>query len=267
LVTTWDFLRATHLEPSLAVTAATTALAVSAGLGARSGWVASSVLIGQFSLGWANDYLDRERDRAAGRVTKPLAAGQAPAAAVRMAALLGFPVALLLSLPLGPVPVLLHAGGLAMGHLHNLFLKSTALSPVPFALGFAAIPSFVDFAANHHFATLIVTLGAACLGAGVHFVNALRDLDADRAVGVNGLPQRVGLDWSTVFATLTLGLAAVFVAQPGFARPIVKAAVVLALLLAIGVAAAAELDRPWLAYRLMIAAAGAAVLTLLLSGT
>jgi hypothetical protein len=47
----------------------------------------------------------------------------------------------------------------------------------------------------------------------------------------------------------------------------VKAAVVLALLLAIGVAAAAELDRPWLAYRLMIAAAGAAVLTLLLSGT
>ena len=68
-------LRACHLKPTLAVTAITTALAVSAGRGSGSIWVALAVLSGQFSVGWSNDYLDRDRDHLAGRVDKPIVSG------------------------------------------------------------------------------------------------------------------------------------------------------------------------------------------------
>jgi len=260
------FLRATHLEPSLAITAATTVLAISAGLGGRAAWVAMSVLCGQFSLGWANDYIDRERDRAAGRLSKPLAAGRVPSAAVRLAAIVALPAALLLSFPLGRLPVALHGAGLACGHLHNLYFKWSRLSPLPFALGFAAIPSYIDTAATGRWAAWTVTVGAACLGTGIHFVNALRDVEADRSLGVKGLPERLANGLSTVFATVSLAAAALLVALPCLHRMPVLVAWLLAWLLVASVAAASAAGRRWLAYRLMIAAAGAAVLTLLLTG-
>jgi 1,4-dihydroxy-2-naphthoate octaprenyltransferase len=112
-----------------------------------------------------------------------------------------------------------------------------------------------------------VTLGAACLGAGVHFVNALRDLEADRGVGIAGLPQRIGIGATTLLATFTLASAGVLVAQPGLGRPPVALSLLVTLLLVIGVAVSVGRGRPWLAYRLMIAAAGAVLMTLLLSGT
>ena len=45
--------------------------------------VALAVLAGQLSVGWSNDYLDRERDRAAGRTDKPVAAGELSPTLVR----------------------------------------------------------------------------------------------------------------------------------------------------------------------------------------
>ncbi|HEV8298430.1 MAG TPA: hypothetical protein VGQ20_14090, partial [Acidimicrobiales bacterium] len=60
-------LRASHFQPALSVTVIATVLAVSVGRGAGSIVVALAVAAGQLSVGWSNDYLDRDRDRRTGR--------------------------------------------------------------------------------------------------------------------------------------------------------------------------------------------------------
>ena len=58
--------------------------------------VTAAVFTGQLSIGWSNDYLDAERDRAVHRSDKPVAAGAvAPRAAVTAAV-----IALILTLAL-----------------------------------------------------------------------------------------------------------------------------------------------------------------------
>ena len=69
-------LRSCHPEPTVAVTAMITALAATAGH--RVGGVVLiglAVLSGQLTIGWLNDLVDAERDRAVGRSDKPIAAG------------------------------------------------------------------------------------------------------------------------------------------------------------------------------------------------
>ena len=65
-----------HPIPSVAVAA------ISAGLAAlgeltlgRGALVTAAVFTGQLSIGWSNDYLDAERDRAMLRSDKPVATG------------------------------------------------------------------------------------------------------------------------------------------------------------------------------------------------
>ena len=77
---------ATHPEASLVVTAAMTALGVSAGLGWQALLLAAAVLAGQFSVGLSNDWIDRHRDRDAGRTDKPLVTGRLLDATVLRAA-------------------------------------------------------------------------------------------------------------------------------------------------------------------------------------
>jgi len=79
-------LRASHFQPTLAVTAITTALAVAVGRGLGSIWVALAVFAGQLSVGWSNDYLDRGRDATAGRTDKPIVSGRISARAVGVGA-------------------------------------------------------------------------------------------------------------------------------------------------------------------------------------
>ena len=67
---------AAHGGPALAVTALSAALALGTGLGpGRAGLVVAAVLTSQLSIGWSNDLLDLERDRAVGRTDKPLVGG------------------------------------------------------------------------------------------------------------------------------------------------------------------------------------------------
>src|SRR4051794_22058890 len=79
--------RACHPEPSVAVTTITTALAVSAGRGPASAWVAAALVSGQLSIGWSNDWIDADRDRTAARQDKPAARGELSPTTVRTAAL------------------------------------------------------------------------------------------------------------------------------------------------------------------------------------
>nr|MDQ6919831.1 UbiA family prenyltransferase [Candidatus Dormibacteraeota bacterium] len=144
--------RCCHPEPTAAVTGLTTALAVSVGRGWGSVWVTAAVLSGQLSVGWANDYIDRDRDRAAGRTSKPIAGVRIGATTVRNAAIVALVLAVPLSLLSGPAAAAVHLTAIALAHAYNLWLKATVLSVVPYALAFAMLPVFVTLGlgANAH---------------------------------------------------------------------------------------------------------------------
>lgn len=184
-----------HPGPTVAVTVLTALLAAAAGLTAARGvLVVAAVLAGQLSIGWLNDLLDADRDRAVGRRDKPLAAGAAPRATVRVAIAAAGALCVLLSLLAGVVAGLVHLLGVAMGWAHDLGVKRTLLSPVPYAVAFACLPAFVWLARGPGAGTAPAwVLGCgAVLGVGAHLLNALPDLADDVATGVVGLPQRLG---------------------------------------------------------------------------
>ncbi len=211
-------LRASHFPPTVAVTAVTTALAVSAGRGAGSVWVALAVLAGQLSVGWSNDYLDRDRDRASGRLDKPIVVGTVAAPTVRMAAGVALASCVPLSLLSGWRAALVHLGAVGLAWAYNAALKRGPWSILPYAVAFGTLPAFVTLGLpGHPWPPGWACVAAALLGSGAHLVNALPDLDDDRAVGIHGLPHRLGHDRSLLMSALLMGSAVAIaaLAPPG----------------------------------------------------
>jgi len=208
---------ATHPGPAAAVTVVATLLAVAAGVPAgRTALVLLAVLAGQASIGWSNDWLDADRDRAVARPDKPVVQGAVRPAQLRRAALVAVPLAVVLSLLLGAVPgallLLLVAGGWA----YNAGLKRTWASWVGYVVGFGALPAGVVAAApGTPVAPWWLVVAGGALGAAAHLANVAPDLEDDLATGVRGLPHRLGRRVSAVACALLLGGASiVLVAGP-----------------------------------------------------
>lgn len=209
----------THPGPSLAVTAVTAVLGVSAGLPAdRVVLVTVAMLANQFSIGLSNDWLDATRDARASRVDKPLAAGHLPSALVRNVAFAFILVSLGLSAALGWWVLLAQAVGIASGWAYNLGAKATPLSFVPYMVGFGILPVIVSLSSSDPaLAAPWVVVVAAVLGVAAHFANAMPDIEGDRAEGVLGLPQRLGARASGVitFVVLMVGATVAFFGPGG----------------------------------------------------
>ncbi len=185
---------ATHPGPALAVTVVATLLAVAAGVPAgRAGLVCLAVLAGQASIGWSNDWLDADRDRAVARADKPVVQGAVSPAVLRSAALGSVVLAVVLSLLLGAAPGLLLLTLVASGWAYNAGLKRTAASVVPYVTGFGLLPAGVVAAAPGSPAApwWLIAAGGA-LGAAAHLANVAPDIEEDLATGVRGLPHRIG---------------------------------------------------------------------------
>ena len=208
---------ATHAGPTVAVTAVATLLAVAAGVTAgRTALLCAAVLAGQASIGWSNDWLDAERDRAVARADKPVVQGAVRPALLRTLALSAVAIAVVLSLLLGLVPGLLLLALVASGWAYNAGLKRTPASVLGYVVGFGALPAGVVAAApgNPVAPWWLVTAGAS-LGAAAHLANVAPDLEDDLATGVRGLPHRLGARVSAVTGALLLGGAsAVLVLGP-----------------------------------------------------
>jgi 4-hydroxybenzoate polyprenyltransferase len=208
---------ATHLGPTVAVTTVATLLAVAAGVGpARTVLVCAAVLAGQASIGWSNDWLDADRDRAVARADKPVVQGAVDPRLLRTAALSALALAVVLSLLLGLVPGLLLLALVASGWAYNAGLKRTAASVVPYVTGFGALPAGVVAAApGTPWAPWWLVAAGGALGAAAHFANVAPDLEDDLATGVRGLPHRLGAAASAVAcAALLLAASVVLVAAP-----------------------------------------------------
>lgn len=220
--TTVRLLAAAHPVPSVAVTVLATAVSAAAGR-TVSGCVlvAAAVLTGQLSIGWSNDLLDRDRDRAAARPDKPLATGALPVGAATLACALALAATVPLSLANGTAAGTAHLLGVAGGWAYNLGLKRTRASFLPYAASFALLTAFVTLGLpGAPTPAPWVILAGALIGVGAHFLDVVPDVSADLAAGVRGLPQRLGATRASVCgAGLLAAAAAVVVVGPGGAVP------------------------------------------------
>jgi 4-hydroxybenzoate polyprenyltransferase len=261
--------RACHPEPTAAVTLMITALAVTAGHSAGAVvLIGLAVLAGQLSIGWLNDLLDAERDRAVGRPDKPIVAGTVSTRTVGIATGAAAVACVPLSLGCGVAAGTAHLIAVIAGWAYDLGLKSTWFSVLPYLICFGLLPAFVVLALpGSPTPPWWLPLAGALLGAGAHFANVLPDLDADAATGVRGLPHRIGGIASRIAAAVLL-LAATVVLAVGAPIPAMLAAavpVVAALVLAAGFHAG------WRAgsrapFRAVLVVAGLVVVLLLTAG-
>jgi len=191
--------RLVHPAPTLAVTALSAALGgillaqSGRGLDAAWAWTVVAVLGSQVFVGATNDLVDRSRDTAAARVTKPLVDGSlAPAAAVWVASI-GLAVQLAASLRLGTAFLLL--GLLAVGSAlaYNLWLSRTPLSVLPYLVSFGVLPLWIATGVGVPLERVaLAPMLVAPFAAAAHLANALRDFDGDAALSSRNLAQVLG---------------------------------------------------------------------------
>ena len=236
-----------HPIPSLAVTALTAGLAALADLSlGRAALVTAAVFTGQLSIGWSNDYLDADRDRAVHRADKPVASGVVAPAVPAVAALVALIVTLALSAALrwpGGAAALVTV---ACGWAYNLGLKATALSWLPYAIAFGMLPAVATLsAAPPRWPAAWALTAGALLGTAAHLANVLPDLSQDAATGVHGLPHRLGTKATALAgAGILLAASAVILFGPGGEPGWWRWAGFLAALLVAGTAAASAYRDP-----------------------
>ena len=190
---------ACHPLPTLAMTVA---LTIAAALSGRSGreclLVAATILTGQLTVGWINDVVDAERDRRVGRDDKPVAQGWLDPGTVNFATACAFLLVIPLSIANGTAAGVAHLGAVLSAWLYDFFFKKNAFSWLPYALSFGLLPAFLSYGGlggGMHGSppTIPITVFAALLGVGIHFLNALPDLVQDNETGMRHLPLRIAL--------------------------------------------------------------------------
>lgn len=259
---------ASHVGPTVVVTALGGGLAAGAGGGAgRVALVTAAVLAGQLSVGWSNDWVDAARDRAVRRTGKPVVAGAVTEEQLRTAAFVAAGATTMLSLAAGPVAGGLHVVAVGWAWAYNLRLKRTAWSWLPYAVSFALLPVFCVLAARGAAPPAWVPLTGALLGLGAHLVNVLPDLDDDAATGVRGLPHRLGRRATGLLAPVLLLAGVVVAAVGGAASGWRVAVVVAAVVLAVAAGALALRASPGRApFALSMAVAGTCAVVLVGAG-
>jgi 4-hydroxybenzoate polyprenyltransferase len=113
--------------------------------------------------------------------------------------------------PLGIKGGLVYMLGIACGVAYNFHFKFSILSPFPYALAFAALPSSVALSKDVT-PPLWMWLGGALLGMAAHFINVIKDMEQDQVSGIQGLPQRLGTKKSIIVAGILIasGLLTLF---------------------------------------------------------
>ena len=195
--------KASHFGPTLIVTA------ISFGFANYYWWegpayvVAFGVFTGQLVVGWSNDLYDFADDLTHQRMNKPLVSGLITREFLAKAIKVMLPFSFIANLlgPLGIKGGLVYMLGIACGVAYNFYFKFNWLSPLPYAIAFAALPSSVAISKGLT-PPPWMWLGGALLGMAAHFVNVLKDMKADQKSGIKGLPQILGSKRSAIVAIL-----------------------------------------------------------------
>jgi 4-hydroxybenzoate polyprenyltransferase len=194
-----SLLLACHPLPTVAMTIALTAAAALSGRsGVECALVAATVLTGQLTVGWINDVVDRDRDAQVARQDKPVAMGWIDPGTVTFATSCVVLLVIPLSVANGTEAGIAHLGAVFSAWLYNFWFKRTVLSWLPYAVSFGLLPAFLSYGGlggGYHGGppTVAMTVLAALLGIGIHFLNVLPDLVEDNETGVRHLPLRIAL--------------------------------------------------------------------------
>lgn len=203
-------LQASHFGPTLLVTA------ISFGFATYYWWegpayvIAFGVFTGQLVVGWSNDLYDFADDLKHNRQNKPLVSGVITKEYLQRWLRLMVPFSFIANLggPLGVNGGLVYMLGVAFGVAYNFYFKFSPLSPLPYAIAFAALPSCIAISKDLNPPTWMWA-GGALFGMAAHFINVIKDMKEDQISEIKGLPQILGTRKSIVAATLliTLGIA------------------------------------------------------------
>ena len=201
-------LKASHFIPSLIVSSIAFAFGVYYWWEGPAYVIAFTVFTGQLVVGWSNDLYDLVDDQKHQRLNKPLVSGVITEKYLRSWLTFMVPFSFLANIfgPLGFKGGALYWLGIGCGVAYNFYFKFTFLSPVPFAVAFAILPSCIAISKDVT-PPLWMWLGGALLGCAAHFVNVLKDMDQDRASEIKGLPQIVGKKASIAIAVLLSAIA------------------------------------------------------------
>jgi 4-hydroxybenzoate polyprenyltransferase len=204
-------LKASHFIPSLIVSSIAFVFGVHYWWEGPAYVIAFTVFTGQLVVGWSNDLYDFADDQKHQRMNKPLVSGVITEKYLRLWLIFMVPFSFLANIfgPLGFKGGLLYWLGVGFGVAYNFYFKFNFLSPVPFAVAFAILPSCIAISKDVT-PPLWMWLGGALFGSAAHFINVLKDLDQDRASDIKGMPQVVGKKASITIAAL-LSVAAVAV--------------------------------------------------------
>jgi 4-hydroxybenzoate polyprenyltransferase len=196
---TTSLVLASHPLPTAAMTIALTAAAALTGrTAAECALVAATVLSGQLTIGWLNDVVDRDRDQRVGRQDKPIARGWVDPGTVTFAIAVVVLLLVPLSIANGTAAGIAHLLAVGSAWTYNVWFKQTVLSWLPYAASFGLLPAFLSYGGlggGMHGGppTIAMTVLAALLGIGIHFLNALPDLVQDNETGIRHLPLRIAL--------------------------------------------------------------------------
>ena len=207
-------LKASHFGPTLLVTA------ISFGFATYYWWegpaylIAFGVFTGQLVVGWSNDLYDYQDDLGHNRKNKPLISGQITKELLQNWLKWVTPFSFIANLigPLGVKGGLVYMLGILCGVAYNFYFKFSVLSPLPYAIAFAALPSSIAISKGIT-PPVWMWLGGVLFGVAAHFVNVLKDMKEDQISKIGGLPQRLGTKNSIWVAIIlvVLGIAAIII--------------------------------------------------------
>ncbi len=203
-------LKASHFGPTLLVTAISFGFATYYWWEGPAFFIAFGVFTGQLVVGWSNDLYDYEDDLRHNRLNKPLIAKTISKETLQKWLRLMVPFSFIANLlgPLGTKGGLVYMLGIACGVAYNFYFKFSLLSPLPYAIAFAALPSCIAISKDIT-PPLWMWLGGALLGMAAHFINVIKDMKEDQISQIGGLPQRLGTTKSITTAIL-LAITAIF---------------------------------------------------------
>ncbi len=200
-------LKASHFGPTLLVTA------ISFGFATYYWWegpafvIAFGVFTGQLVVGWSNDLYDYQDDLRHDRQNKPLVAQSISQKTLQRWLRFMVPFSFIANLfgPLGIRGGLVYMLGIACGVAYNFYFKFSPLSPLPYAIAFAALPSSIAISKEITPPTWM-WLGGALFGMAAHFINVIKDMKEDQVSQIRGLPQILGTKKSILVASVLIAL-------------------------------------------------------------
>jgi len=200
-------LKASHFGPTLLVTA------ISFGFATYYWWegpayvIAFGVFTGQLVVGWSNDLYDYQDDLSHNRKNKPLVSGQITEELLQNWLKWVTPFSFIANLfgPLGVKGGLVYMLGILCGVAYNFYFKFSVLSPLPYAIAFAALPSSIAISKDIT-PPLWMWLGGALFGMAAHFINVIKDMKEDQISKIGGLPQRLGSKNSILAAVILIAI-------------------------------------------------------------